>query len=154
MASTEQGARELAALAKRLKEMGAGEHRKFLLKGIREGVKSAIPDAKASAIDTLPGSGAGFDAKVAASKFAVRTRATLGGGDSAGVQIIATNASLIEEVNRRGRLRHPLFGNRSHWYTQVAPPGWFDKPMEAQAPRVRREIEDVMRQVKNKLEAM
>jgi hypothetical protein len=149
--SAEAAARELAALGKRLKDMGANEHRKYLLKGIREGVKTAIPDVRKSAIDLLPGGGVGFDATVAASKFAVRTRLS---GTYASVKIAGASGSLIEEVNRRGRLRHPVFGNRSTWVNQAIPAGWFDKPMEAQGPKIRREIDAVMEDVKNRLEAM
>ncbi len=25
----------------------------------------------------------------------------------------------------RGRLRHPLFGNREHWYNESVPRGWW-----------------------------
>jgi hypothetical protein len=149
--STEAAAREIAAIGKRLKEMGGIEHRKFLLAGIREGVKTAIPDAKQSAIDELPGAGVGFDATVAASKFAARSRLS---GSYASIKLVATSSSLIEEVNRRGRLRHPVFGNRSKWVNQAVPEGWFDNPMEAQSPKIQREIEAVMEDVKNRLEAM
>lgn len=149
--STEAAARELAAIGNRLKDMGAKEHRKYLLKGIREAVKDAIPDVRESAIDILPGGGSGFDAQVAASKFAARSRIT---GTAASVKLVGASSSLIEEVNRRGRLRHPVYGNRSTWVNQAIPEGWFDKPMEAQSPRIRREIEAVMEDVKNRLEAM
>lgn len=40
----------------------------------------------------------------------------------------------------RGRLRHPLFGRRRHWYTQSIPPGWFTKPIEAKADKFRDEL--------------
>jgi hypothetical protein len=128
--------------------MGANEHRKYLLKGIREGVKTAIPDVRQSAEDLLPG---GFGTTVAASKFAARSRIS---GTYASVKITGASSSLIDEVNRRGRLRHPVYGNRSTWVNQAIPAGWFDKPMEAQSPRIKREIEAVMVDVKNRLEAI
>jgi hypothetical protein len=30
----------------------------------------------------------------------------------------------------RGRLRHPLFGNRRYWYMQAVRPGWFTSAVE------------------------
>jgi len=40
----------------------------------------------------------------------------------------------------RGRLRHPLYGNRKHWYDQQVSPGWWDEPLLESAPQAREEI--------------
>lgn len=36
-----------------------------------------------------------------------------------------------------GRWRHPLFGNKNRWYTQTAPPAWFDDAARAKGPQAR-----------------
>jgi hypothetical protein len=50
------------------------------------------------------------------------------------------------------RWRWPVYGDRQHWATGHARPG-FDRIVEPSAPRVRREIDQVLQQVKRKLEA-
>lgn len=41
----------------------------------------------------------------------------------------------------QGRLRHPLFGNRGHWYQQKVPKGWWTKSLNRAADRkVRKEM--------------
>lgn len=41
----------------------------------------------------------------------------------------------------RGRLRHPLFGNRRHWYQQSVKPGWWSQSLQRAADdEVKREI--------------
>ena len=52
-----------------------------------------------------------------------------------------------------GRLTHPLFGDREHWYTQEEPsvqPGFFTGPAEAGGPRVRAGIERALADVAGK----
>ena len=39
-----------------------------------------------------------------------------------------------------GRLRHPLYGNRSHWYPQRIAPGFVDKAIERGTRDVREEM--------------
>jgi hypothetical protein len=51
----------------------------------------------------------------------------------------------------RGRLRHPLYGNRRHWYDQKVTPGWFTKTLQRQAERVRRELIGVLTDISKKL---
>lgn len=150
--STEAAGRELAAIGRRFKEMGdsGNEHKKLLVKGLREGVKQAIPDIRQSALDMLPGGSAGYDQSVADSKFAARTRLS---GKVASVKIVGAGKAQIKDTNDRGRLRHPVFGNRNVWVNQAVDPGWFDKPTEAQTPRIHSAIEDVMKEARDYLEA-
>lgn len=51
----------------------------------------------------------------------------------------------------RGRLRHPLFGDREQWYTQAVPAGWFSTPMTQGAGRVEAAIVAALRQEVAKL---
>jgi len=41
----------------------------------------------------------------------------------------------------RGKLRHPLFGDREHWYEQKVRKGWWTKSLtKAANTRVRKEL--------------
>lgn len=40
----------------------------------------------------------------------------------------------------RGRLRHPLFGNRKFWYNQPIPAGFFTDSVEKEMPQMRSEL--------------
>jgi len=88
--------------------------------------------------------------RVRAARFAVRAK----GGRSAAIRIVVTPSkgkSLDLNSLDRGRLRHPLFGNRDHWYSQAVPPGWFTAPMRSHVDGVRREVlravDEVVRQL-------
>ncbi|MFE2041677.1 hypothetical protein ACFXAZ_12235 [Streptomyces sp. NPDC059477] len=57
-----------------------------------------------------------------------------------------------KQVNE-GRLRHPVFGNRSRWATQWArPAGWWTRTVQAGTPRMRAEVERVLGDVRRDLE--
>lgn len=45
----------------------------------------------------------------------------------------------------RGKLRHPLFGNRHHWYNQSIKPGMWDKSLAKVAPDAVEKVDDAMR---------
>jgi hypothetical protein len=57
-------------------------------------------------------------------------------------------------VNRlhEGRLRHPVFGNRRRWAQQTTTPLWWDKTVRAHTPRITREVERVIDDVRRHLE--
>lgn len=57
-------------------------------------------------------------------------------------------------VNRlnEGRLRHPVFGNKSRWSQQNANPGWWDKTIRQHTPRMEREVARVIDDVRRRLE--
>lgn len=85
---------------------------------------------KKSAVDTLPKTG-GLGAATARSTVRVSVRR---GERSAGVSIVVTKKSPKgkADLNRLdlGSLRHPLWGNRKHWYPQTVTPGFATKPVE------------------------
>ncbi len=140
------GAHQLGDLAKELRRQGeAGKGlRRELYKGIQRSTKPLKADAKASAAANLP-HGGGLADLVAASKLSTRTR---GGGKNVGVRIVATGKKVHDAAaTDRGRLRHPTFGRPRSWVTQQIEPGWFTKPMEAGAGKVRRELLQAMERV-------
>ena len=53
----------------------------------------------------------------------------------------------------RGELRHPLFGDREHWYDQQVPAGWWSKSLNRAADSgvVRRELLRGLDEVARKL---
>lgn len=51
-----------------------------------------------------------------------------------------------------GRLRHPVFGNRRRWANQYASPPWWDTTVRRHTPRMQREVERVLDDVRRRLE--
>lgn len=54
-------------------------------------------------------------------------------------------------LNSKGKIRHPVFGNRRRWVQQTAPPLWWDRVVRAHRPRMEREVERVLHDVRQKL---
>ena len=141
-----QGAEDLAHLGSRLKDAGNGELRKELLRGIRNSVKRVIPDVQESARSRLP-KGGGLADRVASQKWAARSSL---GSSSAKVSLVGSGMKALRDIDR-GRLRHPVFGNRDRWVQQQVEPGFFSEPVENAVPKVRNEIADVMADVANRI---
>lgn len=51
-----------------------------------------------------------------------------------------------------GRLRHPVFGNRSEWANQSVTPLWWDKTVRTHTPRMNSEVARVLDDVRRRLE--
>ncbi|SED27150.1 hypothetical protein SAMN05216532_4019 [Streptomyces sp. 2231.1] len=58
----------------------------------------------------------------------------------------------MPDVINEGRIRHPVFGNRRRWATQWADAGWWDKTVRDHTPRITREVERVVNDVRRHLE--
>lgn len=147
------GADEFATLARRLKEAGAKDLRKELYAGINRSVKPLKQDVKDSTGDYLPGGYAGVI--TASIKIRVSRR---GSGSSPGIRLLAkasTPSGGARELARldKGWLRHPLWGNRKHWYPQRIASGFYTHTLEQDAPRVRIELVEAIRKVAAKIEA-
>lgn len=140
------GANNLERIARELKATGDKELRRELLRGIQKGAKPLKEAVKRSADLTLPQRG-GLHKVVARSKVSVRTR--LAGGNP-GVTLRADSGHDINAMDR-GRLRHPVFGDRRAWVTQQIKPGWWSLPIKAAAPAVRQNIEQAMESVIKKI---
>ena len=137
-----RGAQDLTVLAKRLKDAGRNDLRKELLKGIRESGADTVLKIRDSALENLPRRG-GLAAKVAAEKASVRASYAASGA----------RVSLRRKRGRglnAGRLRHPVYGNRSVWVQQLVSAGWFDDPVRDAAPDIRRKIAVVVKRVTDK----
>lgn len=142
-----RGANELEALGRRLKEAGDKGLRRELLAGIRKTNKPTISAIRANARAELP-HGGGLAEIVGSSRIGTRTKLS---GKNVGVQIKGVGTVGLTSLNR-GRLRHPVYGNRGTWVTQQIPAGWFTDPIEKDVPRIRAGIEDAMKTVARKIE--
>lgn len=110
--------------------------RKVLLAAIRKPMKNTVRKMKDNAGDKLPQAG-GFADEVRTTKIGVRTRTQ---GKSAGVRLHAKLPGRDLRNIDRGRLRHPVFGNRSNWVTQSVVPRTFSEPFEDSRDEVQLEI--------------
>lgn len=139
------GVEQLRVLSARLKAAGDGGLRRALLRRIRQAAQPAIPDIRQSAHDVLGDKG-GLADLVAGSKIGVRTRLS----GSVGVQIRGVGVQNLRRMNE-GQLRHPLWGNRTHWYDQAIRPGWFAAPIEKRKPSITYGIEQAMKDTARKI---
>lgn len=140
------GSRDLARLGARLKAAGERDLRLQLLRRLRAAGKELIPPIERSAREVLPKTG-GLAERVASQKLAVRTSFAASG---ARVRLIDQGMQELSDIDK-GRVRHPVYGNRSVWKQQEVEPGFFTKPVEEGAPVVRENIrqamEDISRQI-------
>lgn len=147
------GADDLARAAKVLRQAGNKELTRDFYRGLNRAVRPAKDAAKRAAETDLPQRG-GFAAEVARSRFSSKIRT---GQKNPQVTIWANPSKRARAEVRdlratdRGRLRHPLFGNRDHWFTQQIKPGWFTNAMRDQAPQVQRNLQAVMRDTVNRI---
>jgi len=141
------GAENLLALSKKLKAVGDKGLQKELRAGLRGAVKPALKDVARHAVDVLPAKG-GLGEEVAGTKFTISVR---GSGRNPGVRVKAREKQHDVEAIDRGRLRHPVFGNRRAWVTQDVPPGWFTTPMDAAGPHVVKELNAVIDRISAQL---
>lgn len=142
------GARDLEQLSRALKESGDRELRKVLLASIRKTNKPTIDHVRESARENLPSTG-GLADLVAASKIGTRTRLTT---KAVGIEIRGTGKSVrnLRRLNE-GKLRRPLFGNKSYWFEQDVRPNWFTDPIEKDLPRIHQGLTHVMGDVAQKI---
>lgn len=142
------GADDLYRLRQELKKAGATGLWKETLKQFRVLGKVPIAKAKSNARTRLPQAG-GLAADVAKSRFTTKTRT---GVRTAGVRIEAKNARYNARTVNWGRVRHPLFGNRNHWYDQAIPRDWFYDAMMDSRPVFRAGVQRVLKQVAQDLD--
>lgn len=88
----------------------------------------------------------------AAIRISVRT------GASPGARVWIDRSALppdlrgMPRVMNTGRIRHPVFGNRRRWATQTTTPLWWESTIRQHRPRMEREIERILRDVRQRLE--
>ncbi|WP_327655697.1 hypothetical protein [Streptomyces sp. NBC_00483] len=58
---------------------------------------------------------------------------------------------VINEGPPPGRIRHPVFNNRSRWASQYVQPHWWDNTVRDHMPRIEREVARVLDDVRRRL---
>jgi hypothetical protein len=153
---------EFEALARALREAGEKGLAQELRKGINEAARPLPDEIRASLIPHMP------DTYAATLNHDLRiTISQRPSGTSPGVSVVAKASGSVPTVSRRntgrklkrldtGLLSHPVFGDRKVWRTQGPEgggmrPGWFSDPVNKARPRVRQQIEDAVRRVRDKI---
>lgn len=129
------GADELRRAARIIRKSGRPELQKELLRGLRESTKPIGRAVRTGLPHYLPDTYAKVLSR--ALRFTTQTKAT--GWPEVTVTARAkgkVEPRRIDAINR-GTLRHPLYGDRHHWYAQRVTPGFFDEPAE----RVLRDVQ-------------
>ncbi len=110
------------------------DNRREVLNEIRRDMRKPLPalrrSVRAQALATLPSTG-GLGAWVAKARMTVQLRDR---GRTAGLRIkLSRKASDGDKadltgLDEYGRLRHPLYGDRNHWFGQTVTKGFFTRP--------------------------
>lgn len=145
-----RGADKFGALAKALRAAGDKELKKELYRGINRAVKPLTEDVKRGTPKYLPRRYAFELAK------SLKVRARRRAGRDPSVRLVGQAKTPrgkdrdLASLNR-GRLRHPLYGNRRYWYDQDVSPNWWDDPLFEGVGAVREEIVRVIDEVGDKI---
>lgn len=127
---------------------GSGEELKAeLLKQTRAAVKPIKREIPAEALTRMP-SGYG---PILAKSTKVTTRVTGGDTIKGVVKVKAQGKREQRDIKSldTGMLRHPLFGDRGHWYRQTVKPGFVADPVKWTKKRVIKGAEDAADKVAN-----
>jgi len=125
------GGAKIAAVAAALRHLGTD---RTIVNEMAKEIRRVSPDMrqaiKDSAIEHLPKRG-GLNRWVAAAKVRTSIRRS---PRSAGITFVVSRNSIhgktdMDAINR-GRLRHPVFGNRRKWVVQAVEPGFGDKALQ------------------------
>jgi len=144
-------AAEFAALARTLTEAGEGGLHRELYNAINDAARPLAREI--GSVSHLRPYMPDPYADVLASDLAVSVLKRA--GPNPGVSLRAkgrARARRVAQLNA-GRLSHPLWGNRQHWYGQAVRPGFFDDPVARAGPEVRRQIQEAVRRVIAKIHA-
>lgn len=129
---------DLFRLAADLRRAGARTLQRELYAAVQRGGRRVVQAAREGA-QTLPQSG-GLAARVAGATY----RTQLRGGRNPGVRVTARERTGkpvdLASIDRTGNVRHPLYGNRRHWYSTAVPAGWFTGPAQQAAEAAREDI--------------
>lgn len=167
-----RGDEQLERLYRRIRDVGDNELRKELLRGIRVAVKPLPAAIKGAARSDLPSRG-GLAGQMGRASISSRTRTASSKHGEAGVRLIGQKERESSKTARkgkkgnarppsryidiasldRGRLRHPLFGNRSHWYEQQIKPGFWTQTINRRADDVERDVVQAMDNIAAKITA-
>jgi hypothetical protein len=147
-----EGSEKLGALSEALRRYGVVELEQELFDGIVKSVEPLVEAVKKSLKNYLPDRYAEELARTLVDK-AVRLA-----GTNPGVRLTASAKTGrgkqrdLASLNR-GRLRHPLYGNREWWFDQEVKKGFWDEPLIDESDAVRAELVKVLDDIAGKLAA-
>jgi hypothetical protein len=144
-----QGAEQLVAVARAVKDAGDSEIRKDLLRGIREGVRPVGEAMREEYRDGLP-HGGGLNEAMAAAKVSPRTRTS---GRNAGVRLVYTSSGHDMEAVEAGEIRHPVYGH-GPWVSQSVPSGLGEQGVAKAAPRAMDAVQEAMQETLRRIARM
>lgn len=149
------GVDQFLAVSKALKRAGETGLRKELHAGMRKAAKPLVPAAKKAAAEVFPKRGG-----LAKREGKVAFRAQLSTGAIPGVRIVAPGRFVVAKtVNLNGTFRHPVYADPTEtrkdwqWVSQRIPgaQGWFDDSMMRNAPAIRKDLEQALNNMINKI---
>ncbi|HEV8569814.1 MAG TPA: hypothetical protein VGQ92_22465 [Actinoplanes sp.] len=140
------GAEKFGILARALRQAADKDLQRELAAGLNRAAVPLRAEAKASALAVLPRRG-GLAARVAGARLTTKRR----GGRNPRVRIEAKGMPQLRRIDR-GSVRHLVYGHPP-FVTQHVTAGWFTKPMEAGAPRVRAQMVRVLDEIARKIAA-
>ena len=120
------GAEQMVDLARRMREVGDREIIPALRREITAGTRDTRRKVRDRIRATLPQEG-GLN-RWAGTMPSMSTHIER---DRASVKLRLTKRGHDLEAMNRGTVRHPLFGNRRHWYTTRVPAHWFEDAVES-----------------------
>lgn len=89
----------------------------------------------------------------AAIRISVRTTGTPGARVWVDRAALPPDLKNMPNVLNNGRVRHPVFGNRRRWATQVPTPGtWWDTTVRRHQPRMRAEVARITTDIQRRLD--
>lgn len=141
MAGLSDAASELESIARHLREIGDTDLLRELTRRMRDAVDPVPDQVRQGLAPHLP------------NRYAAALDADLRIGTSVRTNERNPGVSLTGQARAKarrlrtldaGRLSHPLWGDRAHWYTQGVQPGWFSGPAEDATPAVRAGIDEAL----------
>jgi hypothetical protein len=159
------GTGTLLELQRRLRAAGHENIRSSMQRRIRRAAEPLRDDLK-DAIGTLSISSRGGSGRSGPSPTTRPLRATIAdairisvrASSNPGARIWVDKGALPPDLKKMpdtintGRIRHPVFGNRSRWATQYAAPGWWTNTVRDGTPRMTAEVSRVLDDVRQKLD--
>lgn len=126
-----------------LRDAGRKDLRQELFRGLQSATKPARNDVLDAIPDHMPGDYA------AVLRSDLKLSSTTKGGRNPEVRIRAKGRRKARFVGPldRGRLRHPLFGNRGFWFSQTIEPGFWSQTLTNRQDEVRAKLEEAMQAI-------
>jgi len=142
-----EGGNALGELAAALRSASQGSLVQELGKGLQQEAEP-LPAAIRQAADNMLPKAGGLAADVANARTGVTV--TSRSAHEVVVQVSSVSGMDLPRIDK-GRVRHPVFGNREHWETQHVPPGYFTRTVLARAAGFRSAAERAVQKIADRI---